>query len=196
MFQVRFHGRGGQGAVTAAELLSVAAFLEGKHAQAFPSFGPERSGAPVAAFCRIDDRPIRLHEPILEPDAVVVQDATLLHVVEAFQGLEPDGYVLLNTTRSMDELGLADLVHRLPRDHARGVGASELARVHLGRPLPNAALLGGLAALTHVVGIDAVVEAIAGRFEGAAREGNASAARAAFAAIATAGATDAKEATC
>src|SRR5277367_706643 len=87
MFQVRFHGRGGQGAVTAAEILSVAAFIEGKHAQALPSFGPERSGAPVTAFCRIDLRPIRTHEPIAEPDAVVVQDATLLHVVEVFQGL-------------------------------------------------------------------------------------------------------------
>ncbi len=184
MFQVRFHGRGGQGAVTAAELLSVAAFLEGKHAQAFPSFGPERSGAPVMAFCRIDDRPIRLHEPIVEPDAVVVQDATLLHVVEVFQGLEPGGFALLNTNKSLDALGLADLVSRLPPDHARAVAASELARTYLGRPLANAALLGALSALTGVVGIEAIVAAVAARFEGGAREGNTRAARAAFGAIA------------
>ena len=74
MFQVRIHGRGGQGVVTAAELLSVAAFLEGKHAQAFPSFGSERMGAPVVSFCRIDDKEIRLREPILEPDGLIVQD--------------------------------------------------------------------------------------------------------------------------
>src|ERR1700739_3215038 len=104
MFQVRIHGRGGQGAVTAAELLSVAAFLEGKHAQAFPSFGPERSGAPVVAFCRIDDRPIRVHEPIVEADAIVVQDATLLHVAPVLDGLEPAGFALLNTRKSLDDL--------------------------------------------------------------------------------------------
>ena len=74
MFQVRFHGRGGQGVVTAAELLSVAAFVDGRHAQAFPVFGSERTGAPVMAFCRIDDRPIRTHEPITRPDALVIQD--------------------------------------------------------------------------------------------------------------------------
>ncbi|HXQ83200.1 MAG TPA: 2-oxoacid:acceptor oxidoreductase family protein, partial [Xanthobacteraceae bacterium] len=78
MFQVRIHGRGGQGVVTAAEVLSVAAYLEGKHAQAFPSFGSERMGAPVVSFCRIDDKEIRLREPILEPDALIVQDPTLI----------------------------------------------------------------------------------------------------------------------
>src|SRR6188472_2566297 len=82
MFQIRIHGRGGQGVVTAAELLSVAAFLEGEHAQAFPSFGSERTGAPVVAFCRIDDRDIRVREPILAPDVLIVQDPTLLHQVD------------------------------------------------------------------------------------------------------------------
>ena len=91
MFQVRIHGRGGQGVVTAAELLSVAAFLEGRHAQAFPSFGSERMGAPVVAFCRIDDRPIRVREPILAPDALIVQDPTLLQQVDVFGGMRPGG---------------------------------------------------------------------------------------------------------
>ena len=86
MFQVRIHGRGGQGVVTAAELLSVAAFLEGREAQAFPTFGSERTGAPVVAFCRIDDTVIRVREPISEPDAVIVQDPTLLHQVDLFGG--------------------------------------------------------------------------------------------------------------
>ena len=83
MFQVRIHGRGGQGVVTGAEMLSIAAFLGGKHAQAFPSFGSERTGAPVVAFCRIDDKEIRLREPIMQPDALIIQDPTLLHQVDA-----------------------------------------------------------------------------------------------------------------
>ncbi len=183
MFQVRIHGRGGQGAVTAAELLSVAAFLEGKHAQAFPSFGPERSGAPVVAFCRIDDRPIRLHEPVVEADAVVVQDATLLKVVPVLDGLEADGFALFNTGKPLDDLGLTELVHRMPAGHVGALDASDLARTHLGKPLPNAALLGALAALTRVVGIDAIGTAIAARFRGSAAEGNVAAAKAAYAAI-------------
>src|SRR6187200_1312595 len=106
MFQVRIHGRGGQGVVTAAELLSVAAFLEDKHSQAFPMFGSERTGAPVVAFCRFAERPIRLREPILEPDALIVQDPTLLHQVDLFAGVGQDAYVLINTSRSLEELGV------------------------------------------------------------------------------------------
>jgi pyruvate ferredoxin oxidoreductase gamma subunit len=184
MLQVRFHGRGGQGAVTAAELLSVAAFLEGKHAQAFPSFGPERTGAPVVAFCRIDARAIRTHEPIVAPDVVVVQDATLLHVAPVFDGLDPSGFALLNSGKTLHDLGVDEVAHRLPEGHARTVAATAIARAELGRPLPNAALLGALAALTGAVGIDAVVRAIEGRFQGRACEGNAAAARAAYAAVA------------
>src|SRR5690349_24136403 len=108
MFSVRIHGRGGQGVVTAAELLSAAAFLDGAHAQAFPTFGSERTGAPVVAFCRIDDRPIRVREPVARPDALIIQDATLLHQVDVFSGLGPDGYVLINSGRGFDELGLAE----------------------------------------------------------------------------------------
>ena len=98
MFQVRFHGRGGQGVVTAAELLASAAFGEDRHAQAFPSFGSERMGAPVMSFCRIDDKPIRTHEPVTEPDALIIQDPTLLHQADLFAGLGRDGYMLVNST--------------------------------------------------------------------------------------------------
>ena len=101
MFQVRIHGRGGQGVVTAAEMLSVAAFNEGRHAQAFPSFGSERTGAPVVSFCRIDDRQIRVREPIMEPDALIIQDPTLLHQVDLFGGLRPDGFILINTRQEL-----------------------------------------------------------------------------------------------
>ena len=104
MFQVRFHGRGGQGVVTAAELLASAAFREDRHAQAFPSFGSERMGAPMMSFCRIDDQPIRTHEPVTEPDALIIQDPTLLHQAELFQGLGRDGYMLLNSTQNVADV--------------------------------------------------------------------------------------------
>ena len=180
MFQVRIHGRGGQGVVTAAELLSVAAFDEGRHAQAFPSFGSERMGAPVMAFCRIDDRPIRLREPVMNPDALIIQDPTLLHQVDLFQGLAPSGFVLINSTRGFDELGLGAFVQQFPRDHRCTVPATELALQHVGRPLPNAALLGGFAAICGQVAFESVATAIRERFPGKTGEANVAAARAAY----------------
>lgn len=180
MFAVRIHGRGGQGAVTAAEMLSVAAFDEGRHAQAFPTFGSERTGAPVVSFCRIDDKPIRLREPITEPDALIVQDPTLLHQVNLFEGLRPDGYLLVNTSHDLAALGLGDLVGTLEQGRVVAVPATDLAREHLGRPLPNAALLGGFAALTGEVSLGAVTGAIRRRFAGEVGEGNARAAEAAY----------------
>ena len=181
MFAVRIHGRGGQGAVTAAELLSVAAFDEGRHAQAFPTFGSERTGAPVVSFCRIDDRPIRLREPIAEPDALLVQDPTLLHQVNLFAGLRDDGFLIVNTSKPLEDLGLGDLVDRLTHEHVVAVPATDIAREHLGRPLPNAALLGAFAALTGEVSLRSVTRAIRDRFTGAVGEGNAGAAEAAYA---------------
>jgi pyruvate ferredoxin oxidoreductase gamma subunit len=180
MFQVRFHGRGGQGVVTAAELLSVAAFIEGRHSQAFPSFGSERTGAPVVSFCRIDDRPIRTREPVMEPDVVIIQDATLIHQVDLFAGLSPEGYVLVNTSRSFDDLGLGELVRRFRHDRLLTCPATEIASEHLGRPLPNAALLGGFAALTGGVSIEAISTAIRERFAGPVGERNIAAATAAY----------------
>jgi len=187
MFQVRIHGRGGQGVVTAAELLSVAAFLEGREAQAFPTFGSERTGAPVVAFCRIDDSVIRVREPITEPDALIVQDPTLLHQVDLFAGLSDDGYLLLNTGRSFDDLGLGAFVERFDVDRCVTVPATEIAREHLGRPLPNAALLGAFAALTGQVSVDSVAAAIRERFSGPTAEGNVTAAEHAHARVLQAG---------
>jgi len=180
MFQVRIHGRGGQGVVTAAELLSVAAFIEGKHAQAFPSFGSERMGAPVVSFCRLDDKEIRLREPIGAPDALIIQDTTLLHSVDVFQGLKPEGFIVINSTRTFAELGIADFVGTFPAHHVCDVGATELAVKHVGRPLPNAALLGGFAAISGQLRMDSVAEAIREKFPGAVGAGNVAAAREAF----------------
>lgn len=184
MFQVRIHGRGGQGVVTAAELLSVAAFLEGREAQAFPTFGSERTGAPVVAFCRIDDKVIRVREPISEPDAVIVQDPTLLHQVDLFGGLRDDGYVLLNTARTFEELGLGEYVERFAAGRYMTVPATDIAREHLGRPLPNAALLGAFASLTSEVSLKSVAAAIYARFPGRTGGQNVSAAEHAYALVA------------
>jgi pyruvate ferredoxin oxidoreductase gamma subunit len=183
VFQVRIHGRGGQGVVTAAELLSVAAFAEGRHAQAFPSFGSERTGAPVVAFCRISDAEIRVREPVMNPDAVIVQDTTLLHHVDVFSGLMPGGYVLVNSAHPFATLALGDLA-----DDVRGativtVPATELALEHLGRPVPNIVLLGGLAALTGIVSLPSVLDAVRKKFHGSVAEGNTAAASAAYALV-------------
>ena len=183
MFQVRFQGRGGQGVVTAAELLAAAAFSERGHAEAFPSFGSERMGAPMMSFCRIDDKPIRTHEPVSEPDALIIQDPTLLHQTDLFAGLGHDGYMLINATHGFGELGLEEFVRPFRRDRLLVVPASSLAQTHLGRPLPGAGLLGGFAALTWAVSLDSVLAAINSRFTGAIAEGNEKAARAAFAFI-------------
>jgi len=177
MFQIRIHGRGGQGVVTAAEMLSIAAFREGRHAQAFPSFGSERTGAPVVAFCRLDDKEIRLREPVLEPDALIIQDPTLLHQVDVFGGLAREGTVLINTTRSLDHLGLKELTRKF-RFYA--VPATDLALKHVGRPLPNAALLGGFAAESQRISLESVAAAIREKFAGKVAEGNVAAASAAY----------------
>ena len=180
MFQVRFHGRGGQGVATAAELLASAAFLQDRYAQAFPGFGSERMGAPVMSFCRIDDKPIRTREPVTEPDALVIQDPTLLHQADLFAGLTPRGYVLINATRGFTQLGLDDLAATHDSGRLLAVPASSLAMARLGRPLPGAPLLGALAALTGVVSLDALLAAIGDRFTGQVAAGNTAAAVAAF----------------
>jgi pyruvate ferredoxin oxidoreductase gamma subunit len=170
VFEVRIHGRGGQGVVTAAELLSVAAFLEGRHAQAFPSFGSERTGAPVVAFCRIADRAIRTHAPIARPDAVIIQDPTLLGTLPVLDGLRPDGLVLVNSTKDI----------ALDVGRVFVVPATALALQLVGRPVPNAALLGGFAAISGVVSLASVSAAIRERFPEDVAEANVAAAASAF----------------
>jgi pyruvate ferredoxin oxidoreductase gamma subunit len=180
MFQVRFHGRGGQGVVTAAEILSLAAFAEDQYAQAFPSFGSERMGAPVMAFCRIDTRPIRLREPVMKPDCLIIQDATLLQQMGLFDGLSRDGYILLNSKRGLAESGLAKVLGKFQEDRCITVPATELALQFVKRPVPNAALLGAFAALTEVVKLESVISAIRDKFPGSIGEANATAARMAY----------------
>lgn len=178
--------------MTAAELLSVAAFDAGHHAQAFPSFGSERTGAPVVAYCRIDDAPIRTREPIVTPDALIIQDVTLLPHADVLSGLPADAYVLLNSEHTPQQLGLADFVAGHRADRIVNVPATQIALDHIGRPVPNVVLLGGFAALTGVITMAGLELAVAERFHGRLVAGNQAAAIEAFERVsaATADVTD------
>lgn len=180
MYQIRIHGRGGQGVVTAAEMLSVAAFTEGHHAQAFPSFGSERTGAPVVAFARIDSKEIRLREPVFAPDVILIQDKTLLEVVDVFGGIRPDGYILINSSETLEEMGLKKLADMLPPGHVMTVPATRFALEKIGRPLPGAAMLAGFAAMTGMLKLENVQAAYGARFGGRIAQANADVAQAAY----------------
>jgi pyruvate ferredoxin oxidoreductase gamma subunit len=164
MFEVRVHGRGGQGAVTAAELLALAAFEEGRHAQSFPSFGSERTGAPVVAYCRVSDREIRTRAPVVAPDCLIVIDPTLVHQVDVFSGLRPDGFVIVNSARSISALGLDGHFAMMRPERWVTAPATQVAQRQIGKPLPNAGLLGGFAALTAQISLESLSRAIRERF--------------------------------
>ena len=182
MFQVRIHGRGGQGVVSASQMMSVAAFHQGRHSQSFPSFGSERMGAPVMAFVRIDDKEIELREPVLDPDLLIIQDPTLFSAIDVFSGLKQDGYVLINSSKSVEDLGIDEAVGGLPEGHVVTVPATDLALKHLRRPTPNTVLLGAFAAMGDLLEMDAVERAIREKFPGKVGEMNVAAAKAAYAA--------------
>lgn len=180
MWRIRLHGRGGQGIVTMAELLSVAAFHDGHEAQAFPNFGSERMGAPVTAYCRISNTPIRTREPVTAADAVLIADSTLLHGNDVFTGLVDDGYVLVNSSRPWPDLGVDDEFVHCDVSRLRTIPATAIARHYTGRPLPNAAMLGAFAALSGAVSLVSVEVALRSRFPAGVAEGNVLAARMAY----------------
>jgi pyruvate ferredoxin oxidoreductase gamma subunit len=158
MIEIRMHGRGGQGAVIAAKILASAFFKEGKYAQSFPSFGVERRGAPVLAFTRVDDKPVRLRSAIYEPDHIVILDATLIKSTNVFSGLKKGGTILVNTSSPIDLFGF-------PEEYSAAVvDAAGIAVKHnIGTksiPIVNTPILGAFAKFTGMVGIDAIVEAI------------------------------------
>ncbi len=156
---------------------------KGRYAQAFPSFGSERMGAPVMAFCRIDAKEIRLREPVLEPDAVIIQDPTLLHQVDLFKGLPDQGYILINSTRSFAELGLRDFTRGFSEFRLCNVPATEIAMKHVGRAIPNVPLLGAFAAISGQIRIESVVAAIREKFAPALAQANVAAATEAYAIV-------------
>lgn len=180
MYQVRFHGRGGQGVVTGAELLSVAAFADGKHAQAFPSFGSERMGAPVMAFCRIDEREIRLREPIFHPDALIVQDASLVRSTDVLAGLEHTRIVVINTRQSLEELDAAELKAAVGVERMVALPATEIALEVIGRNVPNVVLLAAFCAASGVMSLETLKSAIGAKFKGAVAAANLTAAERAW----------------
>jgi pyruvate ferredoxin oxidoreductase gamma subunit len=152
--EVRIHGRGGQGSVTAAELLAVAAFEDGKFSQAFPAFGVERRGAPVMAFAR------RLRSQIYEPDYVVVQDVTLLDVVNVAGGLKPDGKIIINTDRPKEGLALDTKAEVMTID------ATKIAMEILGRPIVNTTMIGAFCGASKEISLNSISKAISERFKG------------------------------
>ena len=161
MIEIRWHGRGGQGAVTSAEILAQAAISEGKYAQAFPSFGPERRGAPVLAFVRISaTKPIKVRSSITEPDVVVVLDPTLLGIINVSSGLKPDGIVIINTVKTPRKISEEFNI----RARIATVGATRIAQEILGVPITNTTMIGAVVKATAVVKLESLYEPLKQRF--------------------------------
>ncbi len=160
MYEIRFHGRGGQGAVMAAQTLADAAVRAGFHAQAFPYFGAERRGAPVQAYARIDTRKVRTKSQVQSPDLLVIMDESLSDIADLASGLRPEGKVVINTTKRPEEVDLGQGVDAV----CGTVDASAIALEVLKMPVVNTAMLGAVAKVFDVVSLDHIVEAIEDRF--------------------------------
>lgn len=174
MKEIRIHGRGGQGSVTMAHMLAQSAFEDGKWVQGFPSFGVERLGAPVKAFTRIDEEKITDRSQVYSPDYVIVQDPTLVKVVNVLSGLKKDGMILLNTAYKAGELNLETEAKVLTVD------ATSIALEHLGRPIMNTALMGAFSGATGLIEKESIIKVVKERFPGEIGDKNVSAVIAAF----------------
>ncbi|MDH4223733.1 MAG: pyruvate ferredoxin oxidoreductase subunit gamma [candidate division Zixibacteria bacterium] len=158
--EIRIHGRGGQGVVTAAELLAVAAFTDGKYAQAFPTFTSERMGAPVQSFVRIADHKVRSRNQVYEPDFLIIQDYTLIGAVDLLKGLKENGLVIVDSEKKPEELGLKAKAKVLT------IPASKIAMEILGRPIQNTTLMGAFAGATGLISLEAIKKSVMERFPG------------------------------
>jgi len=161
LVEVRWHGRGGQGAKTAALLLAEAAIAEGKYGQAFPEYGPERTGAPVRGFTRISDEPIRIHSAIQNPDVVIVLDQTLLDTIDVTEGTKPDSILIFNTTMTKEEIK-----KKLKRSDRKIflLNANQIAQEEIGRPIPNTVMLGALMKATGLMQMETLVKGLTKKF--------------------------------
>ncbi len=157
MLEVRFHGRAGQGIVTAAELLAEAAAMEGKYSQAFPFFGSEKRGPPVTSYCRIDEKAITIHEEIEEPDIVIVAEPSVMDEVKVDAGLKPNGILIINSTQTTEEFSKAGR-------HVFIVNGTEIAMKNLGKPITNTVMLGALCKITGIAKLENIQQAIRNRF--------------------------------
>lgn len=172
MKEIRIHGRGGQGSVVTAELFAIAAHNGGLYSQAFPYLGGggERRGAPVQAFTRIDNKPIRIRSKIYEPDYIIINDITLIKLVDVASGLKQGGMVIVNTEKKPSELAL-------PQDlNIKTINATQIAVDIIGRPIMNTAVMGAFAAFTGEFDIGSIQAAISQRFSGAVVDKNIAAA--------------------
>jgi 2-oxoacid:acceptor oxidoreductase gamma subunit (pyruvate/2-ketoisovalerate family) len=167
--EFRWHGRGGQGAWTASELLARAAIHEGKYIQSFPEFGPERMGAPVKAYTRISDEPIRLHCAVYNPSLAAVMDPTLLATVPVTKGLGEKGILIINSPKEPKKL---EEELKMTAGTVWTVDATEMAMRILGRPITNTAMLGAVARATEVVKMESIETAVKERFQGPLAEKN------------------------
>ena len=175
ILEIRWHGRGGLGAVTSAELVARAAISEGKYAQSFPSFGPERRGAPVIAFLRIGNEFIRTRTPIDKPDVVVVLDPGLLHAIDVTSGLKKSGRIVINSRKSPTELK-SEFGFQWP---VAAVNATAIAKESIGVPITNTAMIGALLKVTEAVKLDSLIEQLHERF-GTRASGNTEAMKRAY----------------
>ncbi len=162
MKEIRFHGRGGQGAVTAAEILAKAAGYDDKYSQGFPAFGVERRGAPVKAFCRISDKPITIRSQVYNPDYLIVLDDSLPTEI-VLEGLKENGVIVINTNKDFITEGNFKVFK---------YDATSLALKILGKPIVNTAILGAFAKATNLVSLEGLLKAVEERFEGEAAELN------------------------
>jgi pyruvate ferredoxin oxidoreductase gamma subunit len=163
--EIRFHGRGGQGAVTAAMILAVAGFHDGKFTQAFPRFGVERRGAPVEAFTRISDEFVRQKSAVYEPEVVVVLDSTLFQAVDVTGGLKKGGMIIINTNKSPGDF-------KIPGVTVKTLDVSKLAMEVLGRDIVNTAMLGAFAGFTGLVSVEGILAGVSEHFSGGIAEKN------------------------
>ena len=184
MKEIRIHGRGGQGAVVGSEILAEAAMIEGKFAQSFPRFGAERRGAPLMAFTRIDEKPIRLRSQIYEPDYVIVLDSSICTLQDVTDGLKPEGAVVLNSPLAPEEIRNENLV---AKGKVYSIDATSLAMRFLGRPILNTVMLGVFAAATKEIQIESLFETVKRRFPNNIAEKNITAMNAAYKAVKTSG---------
>jgi len=161
MIQIRIHGRGGQGVVTAAELIAIAAFKNGQQAQAFPSFGVERTGAPIESYVRLDDRPIIAREQIYRPDILIIQDASLLDSVDVAKGADKKTMVIINSGKNK-----ADLKINLPQANLHAIDATKIAMEIIGKNIVNTVILGAFAKATGIISLESLKFAIAEKFSG------------------------------
>lgn len=170
MKEIRIHARAGQGAITTAALLGYVYFLKGSYPYAFPHFGAARMGAPMNAFVRVDDKPVRLRSQIYQPDYLLIVDATLMRGYNCFSGLKDNGIAIVNQ-REGEEIPKVK-----PTQKVFLVPANDIAMKTIGRPLGNTAMLGAYAAATSEIDLSSLIEAIKHRFAGKAQEANIAAA--------------------